>query len=78
MRVDSKVFRAAAGAVGAYEGEALDPPHLAFRLRAPEIIGRGSCLLGDWNMLRNQPGTCERLKKPRARNRRGGHAYSPG
>src|SRR5262244_3549926 len=45
---------ATAGAVGAHErGAQADPPHknarsktahLAFRLRAPEIIGRSSCL----------------------------------
>src|SRR6516162_7362947 len=41
---------------------------LVFRLRAPEIFGRGS-----WP---NRPGTYERLEKPRESDRGGSHAYS--
>src|ERR1700730_8677565 len=43
----------------------------AFRLRAPEIVGRGS-----WSP--NRPGTCERLEKLREGDRGGGHALSRG
>src|SRR5207244_2573599 len=51
--------------------------HLACRLRAPEIVGPALACSGDRNMVPNRPRTCERLEKPRERDRRGGHAYRP-
>src|SRR5262249_15428981 len=79
---------ATAGAVGAHErGAQADPPHKNARSKqrtSPSACARLRSLVaalacsGDWNMVPNRPGTCERLEKPRERDRRGGHAYSPG
>src|SRR5262245_18683088 len=49
-------------------------PSACARLRS--LVAALACS-GDWNMVSNRPGTRERLKKPRERDRRGGHAYSP-